>query len=171
DDEKKDRKIILEHDSLGLPGLWCRRRDSNSHGFRHRPLKTACLPISPRRHCIEAEACLSNIRFYYFGTSFAFGSDVAGALGAVSPPAAGAGGAAGCSVAESITALSPRGRCDARYASVNVVMKNTTARTAVLRERKLAEPLAPNRLPEAPLPKAAPTSAPLPCCRSTRPTI
>ena len=28
---------------------WCRRRDSNSHGFRHRPLKTACLPIPPRR--------------------------------------------------------------------------------------------------------------------------
>ncbi len=29
--------------------IWCRRRDSNSHDFRHRPLKTACLPIPPRR--------------------------------------------------------------------------------------------------------------------------
>ncbi len=29
--------------------LWCRRRDSNSHSFRHYPLKIACLPISPRR--------------------------------------------------------------------------------------------------------------------------
>ena len=29
---------------------WCRRRDSNSHSFRHYPLKIACLPISPRRH-------------------------------------------------------------------------------------------------------------------------
>ena len=31
--------------------FWCRRGDSNSHGFRHCPLKTACLPISPRRRC------------------------------------------------------------------------------------------------------------------------
>src|SRR5205085_2506086 len=29
---------------------WCRRGDSNSHGLPHCPLKTACLPISPRRH-------------------------------------------------------------------------------------------------------------------------
>src|SRR5690554_8057409 len=28
---------------------WCRRRDSNSHSFRHYPLKIACLPIPPRR--------------------------------------------------------------------------------------------------------------------------
>ncbi len=32
-----------------FPKIWCRRRDSNSHSFRHRPLKTACLPIPPRR--------------------------------------------------------------------------------------------------------------------------
>jgi hypothetical protein len=31
--------------------FWCRRRDSNSHSFRHYPLKIACLPISPRRLC------------------------------------------------------------------------------------------------------------------------
>ena len=29
--------------------FWCRRRDSNSHSFRHYPLKIACLPIPPRR--------------------------------------------------------------------------------------------------------------------------
>jgi hypothetical protein len=29
--------------------LWCRGRDSNSHSFRHYPLKIACLPISPPR--------------------------------------------------------------------------------------------------------------------------
>ncbi len=29
---------------------WCRRRDSNPHGSRHRPLKTACLPVPPLRH-------------------------------------------------------------------------------------------------------------------------
>src|SRR6185312_5509252 len=32
--------------------FWCRRRDSNSHSFRHYPLKIACLPISPRRRLI-----------------------------------------------------------------------------------------------------------------------
>lgn len=30
--------------------FWCRRRESNSHDFRHSPLKTACLPIPPRLH-------------------------------------------------------------------------------------------------------------------------
>ncbi len=29
--------------------LWCRRPESNRHGLRHCPLKTACLPIPPRR--------------------------------------------------------------------------------------------------------------------------
>src|SRR6185436_9624405 len=42
---------------------------------------------------------------------------------------------------------------------------------AVVRERKLAEPLAPNRLPEAPPPKDAPTSAPLPCWSRTSPMM
>src|SRR3954469_3369528 len=42
---------------------------------------------------------------------------------------------------------------------------------AVVRERKLALPVAPNRLPEAPLPKAAPMSAPLPCCSRMRPIM
>src|SRR6478735_5526412 len=35
-----------------LPAHWCRRRDSNSHSFRHYPLKIACLPISPRRRSL-----------------------------------------------------------------------------------------------------------------------
>ena len=43
--------------------------------------------------------------------------------------------------------------------------------TAVLRDRKLALPEAPNRLPEAPLPKAAPMSAPLPCCNRISTTM
>ncbi len=35
--------------------IWCRRRDSNSHSFRHYHLKIACLPISPRRlhFCVQ----------------------------------------------------------------------------------------------------------------------
>src|SRR5271165_1016348 len=40
---------------------------------------------------------------------------------------------------------------------------------AVVRERKFAEPAAPKRLPEEPLPNAAPMSAPLPCCSRTKP--
>src|SRR5512135_2610321 len=51
-----------------------------------------------------------------------------------------------------------------------LVRKNTVANAAVVRLRKFAEPLAPNRLPDAPLPKAAPMSAPLPCCSRTSPT-
>src|SRR5688572_22568571 len=50
-------------------------------------------------------------------------------------------------------------------------MKNTPASTAVVRDRKLALPLAPNRLPELPLPKAAPMSAPLPCWMRMRPIM
>ncbi len=48
-------------------------------------------------------------------------------------------------------------------------MKNTAARTAVVRDKKLADPVAPNKLPDAPLPNAAPMSAPFPCCSKTSP--
>ena len=56
-------------------------------------------------------------------------------------------------------------------ASSKVLTKNTVAQTAVERERKLALPVAPKRLPEEPLPKEAPMSAPLPCCTSTKPIM
>lgn len=39
----------MRNGRAGLLVCWCRRRDSNSHSFRHYPLKIACLPISPRR--------------------------------------------------------------------------------------------------------------------------
>lgn len=58
-----------------------------------------------------------------------------------------------------------------KYVSPRLVAKNTAARTAVVRERKLAAPAEPKRLPAEPLPKAAPMSAPLPCCRSTSTTM
>lgn len=38
-----------DEDSAEDAFQWCRRRDSNSHSFRHYPLKIACLPIPPRR--------------------------------------------------------------------------------------------------------------------------
>ena len=55
--QKRPEPLIL----LGLPACfgtlrnccWCLGRDSNSHGLRHYPLKIACLPISPPRHCIR----------------------------------------------------------------------------------------------------------------------
>src|SRR6185295_11508521 len=50
-------------------------------------------------------------------------------------------------------------------------MKKTAAQAAVERERKLALPVAPKRLPDAPLPNEAPMSAPLPCWISTSPII
>ncbi len=64
-----------------------------------------------------------------------------------------------------------RVRSLARNASSSVHAKKIAAHTAVDRDRKLALPVAPKRLPEAPLPKDAPMSAPLPCCTSTRPII
>ena len=48
-------------------------------------------------------------------------------------------------------------------------MKNIVAATAVLRLRKFAEPLEPNKLPAEPEPNAAPISAPLPCWINTKP--
>ena len=66
----------------------------------------------------------------------------------------------------------PRWVCDDTYqVRPMLVMKNTAARTAVVCDRKFAEPDAPNRLPDEPLPNAAPMSAPLPCCSSTNPQI
>jgi hypothetical protein len=60
---------------------------------------------------------------------------------------------------------------DPNHVSPKLERKNTAARIAVVRDRKFAEPEAPKRLPDAPLPNAAPMSAPLPCCYSTNPQI
>src|SRR5439155_3900273 len=64
-----------------------------------------------------------------------------------------------------------RARSFEKNASASVHAKKTPAHTAVERDRKFALPVAPNRLPDAPLPNEAPMSAPLPCCTSTRPII
>src|SRR5262249_18585870 len=64
-----------------------------------------------------------------------------------------------------------RGVVLAMYASARLRMKNTVASTAVARDRKFADPVAPNRLEEAPPPKPEPMSAPLPCWSSTRPMM
>ena len=175
---------------------WCRRGDSNSHGLRHCPLKTACLPISPRRlvrtpassrppHAVADRSLPLPHRSPYFGTSLAFeprpappraalrGSDRgwrgrrracrrADVLGRGSVDAA--RDPSGLAAALPECGREP-GEPEARSA------KNTAASTAVVRDRKLAEPAAPNTLPDEPLPNAAPMSAPLPCCRSTKPQM
>ena len=98
------------------------------------------------------------------------------AAGATVPgiTAAGAGAlAAGAARSSTLPLLSgklPRPRLELK-ASAKVQAKNTAAAAAVERDRKFALPLAPNKLPEAPLPKDAPMSAPLPCWISTRPII
>ena len=65
--------------------------------------------------------------------------------------------------------LVPCALCPLNQVSSRLVRKNNVAMTAVERLRKLAAPLDPNRLPAYPLPNAAPTSAPLPCCNNTSP--
>lgn len=51
----------------------------------------------------------------------------------------------------------------ARYASAKLVQKKVVANTPVALDMKFADPVAPNKLPDDPPPKAAPISAPLPC--------
>ena len=167
------------------PRSWCRRGDSNSHGLRHCPLKTACLPISPRRRSTAFDQRLRQQRaaphrlFRHFARLRS--RRLAGAA-----PIARARRAGG--VARRLPALRrpwPRAfrrypaasgsmpvPCDvANHVSPRLDAKNSAARTAVVRDRKLADPAAPNRLPDEPLPNAAPMSAPLPCWSSTSPQI
>ncbi len=158
-----------------LPIDWCRRRDSNSHSFRHRPLKTACLPISPRRpRSLSSSQRLNYVRTQlqpivqlthnqnHFGISVALeGSPSAGTAGADSTLEGWTGIALSIMPPLSVLLLE-------RYVSPRLVMKNTAASAPVVLLRKFAEPLAPNRLPDEPLPKAAPISAPFPCCSKTR---
>lgn len=52
-----------------------------------------------------------------------------------------------------------------------VAAKKMAAAMPVNFDRKFDDPVAPNKLPDAPEPKDAPMSAPLPCCSNTRPMI
>ncbi len=109
----------------------------------------------------------------YFPVSVAGASGLAGRAGATGTSEAGAGcfcvfsaGTAGAALFAGATdsATLPRSIfCPERYASDKLVMKNRAARIPVARDRKLPDPRAPKTVAEAPLPKAAPASAPLPC--------
>src|SRR6266478_4211748 len=140
-----------------------------------------CLPIPPRRRsgrilpafrkAASADAA-DRHRQAAACAAFLLGN-VGRAIGRWRRPGAGgapAGAGAGASL-PTVLMMPPRSvRADvvravvAVYARPIVARKKIAASTAVERERKLADPLAPNRLPEAPPPKAAPMSAPLPCC-------
>jgi hypothetical protein len=82
--------------------------------------------------------------------------------GTADEPAAGA--VAGGLPNSSTTLLEvPGARELAMAAKPKVQIKNEAASPAVKRLSTLAEPDAPNKVPDAPLPNAAPISAPLPC--------
>src|SRR3989344_2010834 len=99
----------------------------------------------------------------YLGTS--------GVLGAAGTSLGGAGIStfAGCSTTTLLVTLAGTVCCAYSHASPRLERKNTVPRIAVVRVRKFAEPRLPNNVCEAPLPKAAPISAPLPCCSRIRP--
>ena len=85
----------------------------------------------------------------------------AGAAGAVAADVDGtfAAGAAIVSVTLPVETL----RVLPIKASPNVAVKKIAAAIPVDLDRKFDEPVAPNKLPDAPEPNAAPISAPLPC--------
>jgi hypothetical protein len=118
----------------------------------------------------------------YFGICVAAGASAAGTAGA-----AGAGAAEAAAGAEPVVGIAPDPldgatgavtfsitppptvalRSLAMNDKASVAEKNTAAATPVDFDMKFDEPVAPNRLPDAPEPKAAPMSAPLPCCSNT----
>nr|GEU28380.1 hypothetical protein [Tanacetum cinerariifolium] len=117
---------------------------------------------------------------YYFGIEFAgagAGVCAAGAAGAAGVTALGmpaepvAAGAAGTALSITPPLTAPLVCWVVMYDSASVALKKTAAATPVDLDMKFDEPVAPNRLPEAPEPKAAPISAPLPCCSKTRPMM
>ena len=98
----------------------------------------------------------------YFGISLVFEPDSAGIPALSAPDEPGAERGCDCTVS-CITLPVLFGLFDAIKAKDRLVTKKTAASTAVVRLRKLADPAEPKRLPDAPLPNAAPMSAPLPC--------
>src|SRR6202035_2675757 len=125
---------------------------------------------SARKHCHSLTVYFLTD---YFGGSVGFGTAGAGAAGGAAGAAGGVAGAACCAAAAACAARSNTlvgsavGRAP-RYASVKLVAKNIAANTAVNFENKVLVPRAPNTVPDAPEPKPAPASAPLPRCMSTR---
>ena len=121
---------------------------------------------------VKTRACAPVMADYLPGAGTGAGV-VAGAAAVAAAGAAGAGTGTGTGAATGAGAvaaffsikpsLDVPARWDAKLASTRVEMKNTAAAKPVDFDMKFDEPVAPNRLPEAPEPNAAPMSAPLPC--------
>jgi hypothetical protein len=114
----------------------------------------------------------------YFEGSVGFGSTGAGVGaaggggdGVMAGGGAFEGAAAAACAARSNTEVGSTVECEPRYAKLKLVTKNRAANTAVNFENKVLVPRAPNTVPDAPEPKPAPASAPLPRCSSTSPMI
>ena len=109
------------------------------------------------------------------GAAGATGAEAAGAAGVAGIAFTGAGAAgAGAPAAGSLSITPPLTLFVwwvVMYDRASVAAKKMAAATPVDFDMKFDEPVAPNRLPDAPEPKAAPMSAPLPCCSSTRPIM
>src|SRR5690606_40376869 len=58
-----------------------------------------------------------------------------------------------------------------KYASARLVTKNVVASSAVVLDRKFAEPRGPNAVPDAPAPSPRPSSPPPPAPQCASPTI
>ena len=58
-----------------------------------------------------------------------------------------------------------------KYASVRLVIKNRVASTAVVLDKKFADPFAPKSVPDAPAPNADHISAPMPFCNKINTTM
>ena len=170
--------------------FWCRRGDSNSHGFRHCPLKTACLPISPRRLCrfllsrppVPTTVCKPTGESHPIAPATSALARLRRARWPPSPvrrrgrraaPARNCRATSELPGASSITPCCIMLGLAMRRAEAGEARGCSRRRprpgSAVVRDRKFAEPAAPNRLPDEPLPNAAPMSAPLPCCSRMKP--
>jgi len=93
----------------------------------------------------------------------AAGAGAGAACGMAAEPVTGAGAVTGTFAFSITPPLTPASRLVAKCARTSVDEKKIAAATPVDFDMKFDEPVAPNRLPEAPEPNAAPISAPLPC--------
>ena len=116
--------------------IFCRWPESNRHDSRHSLLRTAGLPIPPHRLNYGRSLVLFEPKGFVFVWGwFAF------------------------SIKLSLTG----DVFEAKYASDKLVRKKESAITVVIFVKKVALPCEPNIVEDAPLPNAAPASAPFPC--------
>src|SRR6185503_11362208 len=192
-DEQQDREVFCKHRIGSCASLLLANRLVPTSRLE---LLRLIRPLAPQASVSTNFTTWASPRIIaQFGTSFALAASPDAGLGASAPGfAASAAGFAACAAGFAASApgfcggcgtslagfsvltasripLSDFGRLLAKYASARLRMKNTVASTAVVRDRKFADPVAPKRLADAPPPNPEPMSAPLPCWSSTSPMI